>query len=56
MDARAKVTLRTKIHVSVDGPGYSLRFILTADQRHDIIQAKELMVEFDFEQLNGDTA
>jgi transposase len=40
----------------VDGLGYPLRFILTAGQRHDITQARDLVAEFDFEHLIGDTA
>jgi len=44
----------TKIHVSVDGLGHPLRFILTAGQRHDITQAEALVIDLDFERLIGD--
>ncbi|MCB0214947.1 MAG: transposase, partial [Anaerolineae bacterium] len=44
----------TKIHVSVDGLGHPLRFILTAGQRHDITQAQALVIDLDFARLIAD--
>jgi len=46
----------TKIHVSVDGLGNPLRFILTAGQRHDSTQAEALVIDLDFEHLIADKA
>jgi transposase len=40
---RSRGGFSTKIHVSVDGLGNPLRFLLTAGQRHDITQAEELL-------------
>ena len=39
---RSKGGFTTKIHALVDGLGNSLKFILTAGQRHDITQAEAL--------------
>ena len=44
----------TKIHVSVDGLGNPLRFILTGGQRHDITQAEELIAGYAGEQVLAD--
>lgn len=43
---RSRGGFSTKIHVSVDGLGNPLRFLLTAGQRHDITQAEALVVGF----------
>lgn len=51
---RSKGGFSTKIHVSVDGLGNPLRFILTAGQRNDITQAEALIVDLDFERLIAD--
>ena len=40
---RGRGGFSTKIHVSVDGLGNPLRFILTAEHRHDISQAERLI-------------
>ena len=37
---RSRGGFSTKIHVSVDGLGNPLRFILTGGQQHDITQAE----------------
>ena len=39
---RSRDGFSTKIHVSTDGLGNSLRFALTGDQRHDITRAEAL--------------
>ena len=51
---RSRGGFSTKIHVSVDGLGNPLRFILTAGQRHDITQAEALVIDLDFEHLIAD--
>jgi len=51
---RSKGGFSTKIHVSVDGLGNPLRFILTAGQRNDITQAEALIIDLDFERLIAD--
>ena len=51
---RSKGGFSTKIHVSVDGLGNPVRFILTAGQRNDITQAEALIVDLDFERLIAD--
>jgi len=51
---RSKGGFSTKIHVSVDGLGNPLRFILTAGQRNDITQAEALIIDFDFKRLIAD--
>jgi transposase len=40
--------------VTVDGLGNPLRLTLTAGQRHDIIKAHDMTVDFDFDALLGD--
>ena len=42
------------LHVSVDGLGNPLRFILTGGQRHDITQAEELIAGYAGEQVLAD--
>ena len=44
----------TKIHVSVDGLGNPLRFILTGGQQHDITQAEELIAGYAGEHVLAD--
>ncbi len=51
---RSKGGFSTKIHVSVDGLGNPLRFILTAGQRHDSTQSEALVIGFDFKRLLAD--
>lgn len=51
---RSRGGFSTKIHVSVDGLGNPLRFILTTGQRHDIIQAEALVLDLDFKRLIAD--
>ena len=43
---RSRGGFSTKIHVSVDGLGNPLRFILTGGQQHDITQAEELIAGY----------
>lgn len=42
---RSRGGFSTKVHVSVDGLGNPLRFILTGGQRHDITQASTLLAD-----------
>lgn len=51
---RSRGGLSTKIHVTVDGLGNPLRFCLSAGQRHDITQAENLVLGFEFERLIAD--
>ena len=51
---RSRGGFSTKIHVSVDGLGNPLRFILTGGQRHDITQAEELIAGYAGEQVLAD--
>jgi len=53
---RSRGGFSSKIHVSVDALGNPLRFTLTAGQRHDITQARDLVVGFHFERLIADRA
>lgn len=53
---RSKGGFSSKIHVSVDGLGNPLRFILTAGQRNDITEAEALVVDLDFKRLIADKA
>ena len=53
---RSRGGFSTKIHVSVDGLGNPLRFILTAGQRHDCTQAEALIIDLDFELVIADKA
>ena len=48
--------MSTKIHVSVDGLGNPLRFLLTGGQVGDITQAPNLIAGLNFEKLLGDKA
>ena len=45
---------KTKIHVSVDGLGNPLRFILTGGQQHDITQVEELIAGYAGEHVLAD--
>ena len=49
---RSRGGFSTKIHVSVDGLGNPLRFILTGGQQHDITQAEELIAGYAGETYN----
>lgn len=51
---RSRGGFSTKIHVTVDGLGNPLRLSLTAGQRHDIIQAADMIVDLDFEHIIAD--
>lgn len=51
---RSRGGFSTKIHVTVDGLGNPLRLDLTADQRHDIIRAADMIVDLDFEYVIAD--
>jgi transposase len=51
---RSRGGFSTKIHVTVDGLGNPLRLYLTAGQRHDIIQAHDLIVDLNFDYLIAD--
>ena len=51
---RSRGGFSTKVHVLVDGLGYPLRLHLTAGQRHDILPAHGLIVDFDFDYLIAD--
>jgi transposase len=51
---RSRGGFSTKIHVSVDGLGNPVRFILTAGQRHDITQAEALVIDLEFGHLIAD--
>ena len=51
---RSRGGFSCKVHITGDGLGSPLRFILTAGQRHDITQAQALLHGFDFERLIAD--
>ena len=51
---RSRGGFSRKIHISVDGLGNPLRFILTAGQRNDIIKADAFVLDFNFEPLIAD--
>ena len=51
---RSRGGFSTKIHVSVDGLGNPLRFILTGGQQHDITQAEELIAGYAGEHVLAD--
>ena len=51
---RSRGGFSTKIHLSVDGLGNSLRFKLTAGQRHDITQAEALVMGYDSDYVIAD--
>ena len=53
---RSRGGFSTKIHVSVDGLGNPLRFILTGGQQHDITQAEELIAGYAGEHVLADKA
>jgi transposase len=53
---RSRGGFSTKIHINVDGLGNPLRFLLTAEQRHDITQADALIADYEFERLIADTS
>ena len=53
---RSRGGFSTKIHATVDGLGNPLRLRLTAGQRHDIIQAPDLIDGLDFDYLLADRA
>lgn len=51
---RSRGGFSTKVHLTTDGLGYPLRIRLTAGQRHDILQAHELIVGLAFEFVIAD--
>ena len=51
---RSRGGFSTKIHVSVDGLGNPLRFILTGGQQHDITQAEGLIAGYAGEHVLAD--
>ena len=51
---RSRGGFSTKIHVTVDGLGNPLRLSLTAGQRHDIIQAEDMIVDLSFDYVLAD--
>ena len=51
---RSRGGFSTKIHVTVDGLGNPLRLSLTAGQRHDIMQAEDMIVDLEFEYVLAD--
>ncbi len=51
---RSRGGFSTKIHVTVDGLGNPLRLRLTAGQRHDMVQAHDMIVDLDFDYLLAD--
>jgi len=51
---RSRGGFSTKIHVTVDSLGNPLRLSLTAGQRHDIIQAEDMIVDLEFEYVLAD--
>lgn len=51
---RSRGGFSTKIHVTTDGLGYPLRLALTADQRHDLIKAYDMIVDLDFDYIIAD--
>jgi transposase len=51
---RSRGGFSCKIHLTVDGLGNPLRFLLSGGQRHDITQAYHLLEGFDFERLIAD--
>lgn len=51
---RSRGGFSTKIHVTVDGLGNPLRLSVTAGQRHDIIQAQDMIVDLHFEYVLAD--
>lgn len=51
---RSRGGFSCKIHITVDGLGNPLRFILTGGQRHDITEAYKLLEGFEFERLLAD--
>ena len=53
---RSKGGFSTKIHTMVDALGNPLKFLLTAGQRHDIIQAKNLIDDINSTTVIADTA
>jgi len=51
---RSRGGFSTKVHMSVDGLGNPLRFILTGGQRHDITQAPALIADYVCEYVIAD--
>lgn len=51
---RSRGGFSTKIHITVDGLGYPLRFRLTGGERHDITQAEALLEGMTFEHVIAD--
>jgi transposase len=51
---RSRGGFSCKIHITVDGLGNPLRFVLSGGHRHDITRAYDLLEGFDFERLLAD--
>lgn len=51
---RSRGGFSTKIHIAVDALGNPLRLLLTAGQRHDILQAAPLIEDFEPQALIAD--
>ena len=51
---RSRGGFTTKVHITVDGIGYPLRLRVTAGQRHDIMQAVDLIEGLPFERVIAD--
>jgi transposase len=51
---RSRGGFSCKIHITVDGLGNPLRFILSGGHRHDITHAYSLLEGFDFDHLIAD--
>ena len=51
---RSRGGFSCKIHITVDGLGNPLRFVLSGGHRHDITHAYDLLAGFDFDRLIAD--
>ena len=51
---RSRGGFSTKIHITVDALGNPLRLRLTAGQRHDSIEAPDMIADFEFEHIIAD--
>ena len=51
---RSRGGFSSKIHITVDGLGHALRFLLSPGQAHDINKAEELVKGFAFQRVIAD--
>jgi transposase len=51
---RSRGGFSTKIHVTTDGLGNPLRLALTAGQRHDMLKARDMIVDLAFARVIAD--